>query len=147
MQKPYRRDEGPDADGYGESISGEAAALCEADLLPGAAGWGSCGGSDDGGQVAGADLQGVIRCLAGFHPLPVEKTIEIVDQETGKADHHGEIGGVLCGGKRPENDENDIICSVEQSVIRAAKKRQRRGHKACGDGNGGKEQIRRVKKL
>ena len=36
--------------------------------------------------------------LALLHPGPVEKAIAIVDQEHDKADDHGQVRKVLCGG-------------------------------------------------
>lgn len=36
--------------------------------------------------------------LALLHPGPVEKAIAVVDQEHDKADDHGQVRKVLCGG-------------------------------------------------
>ena len=83
--------------------------------------------------------------LPSLHAPPVDKAVGIVEKKDRKASGDGKIGDVLDGGKHPKKDEHDVVCRVGEGEVGGAARRQVRGSKACGDGKGGKNEVRGVK--
>ena len=73
--------------------------------------------------------------LLHFHPLPADKSIDIVDQKHRKAHDDRDIPLVAEACKCPQDDEYNIVGCISQTEIRIAAKCQVNGNKTCGDGN------------
>lgn len=54
-----------------------------------------------------------------FDPLPVPKTIKVVDEKGQKADNHGEIGCIFGRCENPQDNQNDVVGSIAGRVVRA----------------------------
>ena len=81
------------------------------------------------------------RFLPPLHPEPVQKAIEIVDQEYRKADQDQKIGAVLCRGQPPEYDQDQVVGGIGGRKQGAAPKGQEGGQEAGGHGQSAGDQA------
>ena len=87
----------------------------------------------------------VLPSLPVLHALPVDKAVHIVAKEGKKTNDHRKVGKGMYRGKRPQPDEDDVICGVYQRVISAAQKEEGCRQKAGGDRKRAQPQVRRLK--
>ncbi len=83
--------------------------------------------------------------LLHFHPLPADKSIDIVDQKHRKAHDDRDIPLVAEACKCPQDDEYNIVGCISQTEIRIAAKCQVNGKKTCGDRKRAWNYVCRVK--
>ena len=72
-------------------------------------------------------------CLSFFHALPVDKSVNVIDQKRNKANNHRKIRCVLRRCNDPEYDQYNIVCGVNQGEEGTSPEGQIYGNKACGD--------------
>ena len=83
-------------------------------------------------------------CLSFLHPLPIYKSVDVVEKESDKADNDRDIACVMHARQHPQNDENDIVCGIREGVKRRAAKGQIYGEKAGGYRYRAWNEVRRV---
>lgn len=85
--------------------------------------------------------------LARFHFLPVEKSVDIVEQKGDKANDNGNIADVADACQRPKDNQDDVVCGIGGGEKRTSAECEIHGEKTGGHRNGTRYDIRGVKEV
>ena len=89
--------------------------------------------------------RGITRFLPYFYSLPVDVSVHVVRQKSGKADNDGNVSRIRQTCQHPQNNQRDVVRGIRQRERRTAPERQINRQKTRRDGNRAGNQIRRVK--
>ena len=74
-------------------------------------------------------------CLSCFHALPADKSIDIIEEEGGKADNNGKIAKLRHTRQCPEYNQHQIIGGIGDREIWISSECEVDRKKACGNRN------------